>query len=303
MEDYLFRIDMAADNDRFMELNRDTVSGMYAGIDLRIGSNWAPDFVRLTVDDDGGVFLTIIELEARAVSARISGRKYLPEDPTPIVQAFDAYLGRVIDSCRSSADPRERVFRDLRVRLRGSAAVTIHAAGALRSSREYVEKHPLLYQTDSRPVFRQKKPTQDTASSLPLNDRLSSKEVKWLFRTIAVLDAVVRGKDHSNAMYRAWRAQEKSQPLKYFLRRNGEEYPKLSEFVFSAKRRGAEIPLEPILSELTMLWSAHLERSLTVEVVRQLIQSYSAESLSIQGHERMPEVFEAARAIVANSDI
>jgi hypothetical protein len=243
MEDYLFRIDMAADNDQFMESHREMVSCMYAGIELRIGDNWAPDFVRLTIDDGGMISLTIIELEARAVSARISGRKYLPEEQDLLLKAFDSYLGRVIDSCHSSADPREEAFRRLRGKFQASDSITVYAAGALRNSKEYVEKHPLLYQMTGKPMVHRKKIEKSTVSVLLLNDRLSSKEVKWLFRTIAILDAVVRSKDHSTAMYRAWRIQEKSQPLKYFLRRNAAEYPALFEFVFSAKQRGAEIPL------------------------------------------------------------
>jgi hypothetical protein len=154
-----------------------------------------------------------------------------------------------------------------------------------------------------KPRVRRKKIEKNTVSALLLNDRLSAKEIKWLFRTIAILDAVVRGKDHSIATYKAWRTQEKSQPLKYFLLRNEDQYPDLFKFVFSAKKRGAEVRLESLLSDLTRLWSAHLERSLQEGVVRELIESYSPEALVVKGHHQMKEVFETARAVVGNSNI
>jgi len=303
MEEYLFRIDMASDNDQFMESHRELVSCLYGGIDLRVGANWVPDFVRAIIDDDGQISLTIIELEARGVSARISGRKYLAEDPNALLKAFDSYLGRVIENCRSSADPRETVFRSLRDRIQGSDSVTIYAAGALRKSMDYIEKHPLLYQMTGKLMVHEEKKVTSSVSALILNNKLSAKEVKWLFRTIAILDAVVRRRDHSKATYRAWRAQEKSQPLKYFLRRNEAEYPDLSEFTFSPKKQGAEVPIQSVLSDLTRLWSAHLGRPIEVSAVRDLVESYSPESLGVQGHHRMQDVFEVARAVVANNNI
>ncbi|HZX12853.1 MAG TPA: hypothetical protein VFF49_00455 [Thermodesulfobacteriota bacterium] len=305
MEKYLFRIDMAVDNDAYTEAFRDKVVSMYAGIDLRIGlDNWAPDFVEVCTDENSSITVTLIELEARSVTARISSRKYLPEDPQLILKAFLEYLGRVIKNCRSTADPRESTFRILREKIINPKQILIYAAGALRKSTKFIECHPLLYQpkaTFKAPEIKQAEQNDD--SLISLRDRLSADEVKWFFRTVAILDAVVRGKDKSIATFRAWRTQNKSQPLKYYLKNHKNEYPVLYSFVFSTKKEGTELAMDRILAELVMLWSSHLERSLDIEDVKDLITANSRESRVIKGHDKMQNIFRSARAIVSNSNI
>jgi hypothetical protein len=78
---YLFRVDMAKDNDEFFAAILPSAAHAYAGLDLRVGTaGWVPDLVRVVVQDStDSCCLTLIELEAIESVALISCRKFLPE--------------------------------------------------------------------------------------------------------------------------------------------------------------------------------------------------------------------------------
>lgn len=308
MEEYLFRIDMATDNDLYLEAHREEKVAVYAGLDFRVGiDNWIPDFVRVGIDETTETAsVVLVELEARAGNARVSARKYLAEDSGAILKAFDDYLGRVISSCKNRADPREQRFRTLRKRLQ-ITGIRLYAAGALRTERDDLECHPLLYQVDGRIAALNSPPRQRSeeidGTSLFGRSRLGASELKWLSRTISVVDAVIRGKDSSIAQYRSWRAQPRSQPLKVYLKYRRSDYPVLTEFTFGRKLEGGGVDAEALCQELSHLWSEALDRSVGADEVKRLLNQYSIEASTIKGHDRMPQIFDKARAVIAGNDI
>jgi len=145
---YLFRIDGAKDNDDFFAAMRPLVAQVYAGIEFRVGAaGWIPDLVRVIVEEPPDqCSLTLIELEAIDYVAWVSCRKYLPESSAYILSAFSDYLERVIRQCRSTADPRESEFANLKSVLSQASQVTVTTAGALRAGTGFVEELPLIDQ-------------------------------------------------------------------------------------------------------------------------------------------------------------
>jgi len=296
---YLFRIDGAKDNDVFFNALRPSVSNIYAGLDLQLGSKgWVPDFVKIIVGDSWRHFsLTIIELEATDSVALISCRKYLPEQPTAIIQSFCEYLSRVIRQCRSTADSRKEEFERLKASLLAAKQVTITTAGALRSSIDFVEELALINQLQPEVV-----PFPSTRTNPDVKNRtfrgivlLSADEAKALGRTILVLDAVVRKCDHSAATFKTWRAQHRSQPLKYLLKKSDGTHHFIRDFLFRASNRGITLDIETVLSDLTNIWSEAEAELINLEHVRALVETYYPVAFEIKAHEFMPAIFEAAR--------
>jgi hypothetical protein len=202
---YLFRIDGSKDNDAFFEALSPSAAHVYAGIDLRVGViEWIPDFVKVDVDDSNShCALTIIELEATESEALRSCRKFLPEDSTAIVQAVIDYLGRVIRQCQSTADRRADDFRLLKALLSEAKHVTVSTAGALRSSIQFVEHRALIdqpgFDTPPRPIGNVHQiNTREFRGII----RLGAGDAKAVARCIMILDAIVRGRDHSVAIFR-----------------------------------------------------------------------------------------------------
>ena len=113
---FLFRIDGAKDNDVFFNAVRTSMSYVYAGLDIKVGSSsWSPDFIKMFVDESKNIKLTLIELDATESIVRISCRKYLPENSTEIVRSFSNYLDRVIAQCQSTAHPHADNFSQAKV--------------------------------------------------------------------------------------------------------------------------------------------------------------------------------------------
>lgn len=306
---YIFRVDSAKDNDAFFDAMRPSASFVYAGIDFRVGSvraNWIPDLVRVTVaDPPDHCSLTLIELEQTESVALESCRKYLPENSAAIFDAFNDYLDRVIRQCRSAADPRESEFVNLRATLSNAKHLTITTAGALRSSPSFVEELPLIdqptYVAPSQEVKQDGREVTKCCFQGVL--RLSEREAKALGRCVMVLDAVIRQRDHSSAIFRAWRGQDRSQPLKQLLLKNGDSRPALRAFVFETKGRGITLDFDAVLSELVEIWSTAGTTQVDPEHIRTLISGYYPTASAIRGHDRMTAVFEAARRFLERSRI
>jgi hypothetical protein len=131
--------------------------------------------------------------------------------------------------------------------------------------------------------------------------RLSPNDAKAVARCIMVLDAVVRGRDHSDAVFRTWRGQSRSQPLKYFLNHNPEGYPTLRFFLFEKGNSGLELDFEEVLVELNKIWSSAKKRQIDRERIRALIISYHPVADKITSHALMTRIFEAARAYLSEN--
>jgi hypothetical protein len=306
---YLFRIDGAKDNDAFFEGMRPSASFVYAGVDFRVGSamaNWIPDLVRVIVSDPpGDCSLTLIELEQTESVALVSCRKYLPENSVAVFDAFNDYLDRVIRQCRSAADPRESEFVNLKATLSNANRRTITTAGALRLSSCFVEELPLIDQDQTTMVapLREAKLDSREVKKYCFQGvlRLSEREAKALGRCVMVLDAVIRQRDHSIALFHAWRAQDRSQPLKQLLLKSSDGRPALRAIVFETKGRGITLGLDAMLSELVEIWSGGGTPQIDTEHVRALINSYYPAASAIRGHDRMTAVFETARKFLDRS--
>ena len=114
-ERFLFRLDMAKDNEQFLgdfgDCKRDAV---YAGAPIKVGPGWIPDFVEVVIDRAAAVgAITLIELEATEIAALGSHRKYLPESSASIT---DAVVRQLRKWCVGSvAPPRIRVSPPWRV--------------------------------------------------------------------------------------------------------------------------------------------------------------------------------------------
>ncbi len=297
---YLFRIDGAKDNDTFFDSARPDACSVYAGVDFRAGASaWIPDFVRVIIEEPPHASrLTLIELEATESAALISCRKYLPEKPEGIVDAFLDYLDRVIRLCRSCADLRENEFTSLRERLQQNSQIVITTAGALRSSQHFVEELALINQPNSsapRPYVQVDEERKERVFSGIL--RLSQKEAKGLARCIKILDAVIRHRDHSGGTIHSW-IGGRSQPLKRLLTENNGYHPALRSFLLQRENRGITFDFEKVLSDLIEVWSAAHGRQFDPEHTRSLLSRYFSVALQIGPEEQMASVFELARKFV-----
>jgi hypothetical protein len=304
---FLFRIDGARDNDAFFNALRPSMSHVYAGVDIQIGSSgWSPDFIKLSVRDANDFTLTLIELDAIESIVRISCRKYLPENSTDIVRAFSKYLDRVIAQCKSTAHPHEDEFVRLKTMLSKADSVVVTTAGALRSSIIFTEELSLLDQPE-RIVHMQSPETteQMTSRRLPptFDDkilRLSALETKILSSTVLVLDAIIRQEDHSVAGFRAWRANTLKNRLQFKHLRGDVTHPILHGLLFETVNRGMVLNFETLLSELAKMWSDATKSNFDAERTRNLISGYYPIASEIKREEEsMRFIFETARNFVA----
>jgi len=300
---YLFQIDGAKDNDAAFVALRVSQCHVYRGVDLKVGKiGWAPDLVHVTFDEDAGKYsLRLIELEATEPNALISCRKYLPESSESILSEFKDYLQRVIRECRSRADSREHEFEKLIQGLSRAKNITITTVGALRSDAKIVEELALFDQPKLC-IPQQQNLQNQQSGNRPFKGELvlSADDAKAYSRCIMILDAKVRGFDCSDATLHSWRGQDRSQPLKYLLKKDQNRYPFLFLFIMGASNRGIKLDCEKILDELSCLWSAHLAKPPDRERVRNSLERYFPESKTIKSHDRMPVIFDHVTKLFDN---
>lgn len=295
---YLFRIDMNKDNDAFFNMRKASASHVYAGIAMGIGSSsdWIPDLVEVIISEPKKIKLRLIELEAYASNALISSRKYLPENSTGILRTFCEYLKKAIKDCHSRADSRENDFLRLEEILLKTEEVYITSAGALRSAAEFVEELPLIDQPKNLGQIKSAEKTlREDASNFYGVLKLSRDRAEALGRAILILDAVIRQEDHRDTAFRSWRGQERCQPLKKYLKKNGISYPSLRAFVSKKSSSGVTLDFEKILSDLANIWK------LNPEDIRNHINGFFPFAAGIAGNDRMPVVFEKARGFLSKN--
>ena len=286
---YLFRIDGAKDNDRFFNSLKPSMSYVYAGVDIQIGSSgWSPDFIKISVGESKDFTLTLIELDATESIVRISCRKYLPENSTDIVRAFCKYLDRVITQCQSTAHPHEYEFVQLKTILSKAEKIVVTTAGALRSSTSFVEEFSLLDQPE-RIVQMQSIETASQATPRTVipnfNEkilRLSPLEAKLLSRPVLILDAVVRKDDHGVATFVVWRQNQLKNRPHFKNLKHDTTHPSLRSLLFETVNRGIALNFEALLSELAVMWSDATKTQFDQERVRNLISGYFPIALKIK---------------------
>ena len=113
---FLFRLDGSKDNDYFSAQRRDKLGAIpYSGTTMSVGPGWVPDLIKVEMDDAStNIIVTLVELEAAAVTARVACRKFLPEPSDQIVRAFMDYLETVVIECRRRTDLRLQEFESLK---------------------------------------------------------------------------------------------------------------------------------------------------------------------------------------------
>lgn len=251
---FLFRFDGARENDEFLDHVRSQGHLVYSGIEMKLARGWIPDFIEVLLDDNPAAFsLTIIELESTENVARVSARKYLPESSSDILETFRRYLHRVLERCRSTADPRARDIQQLGDALDHAKNTSIWTAAALRRPPRTVERLPFIDQGVIQRNSAIDSRTHNQASPLRGELSLSPREHKTLFRSVLILDAVARGWDKSDASLRAWR-NLRSQPLRNDIQQNPSTYPTLSVLLLGRKN-GVRVMIENAARELCAIWS------------------------------------------------
>lgn len=250
---FVFRLDGAPDNDAYLQLARSKGHVVYAGIAMTLERGWIPDFVEVVAGDDGSCAITLVELEATTTAALIGARKYLPEPSETIRTAFLAYLERVLERCRASADPRIADFQHLSHVLKSAPAI-VYTAAALRRPPEIVEKLSLIDQGGSsgRPSLIPAK-DEEQVGHLHGVVSLSPRLHKTVARSILLLDAVVRGWDKSDASLRAWR-NLRSQPLRREIQEHKDDFPALASILLGVKL-GARLGINDAARELSEIWN------------------------------------------------
>lgn len=301
---YLFRLDMAKDNDEFLTLRRASqVDHVYSGTPMQVGPGGIPDFVEVVVDSDSGTCrLTLIELEATEIPARASCRKYLPEASSEVVRAFLDFLNTVISQCRSTADPRLEAFDELKRLLASSSTITVHTAGALRTSADLLEDLPLIDQPDRLTLPVTVSARSSSSFSFHGELRLTRAESDGVRRAMRILHAVVVGHDHSGGTMKSWR-NLRQKPLDRTVSKDSARYPHLHKMLTSKTESGLRVDCDKLAGELALLWRGAANESLTAERIATIINAFEPVAVSFANHELMHNVFDRARDFVRGTAI
>jgi hypothetical protein len=300
--DYLFRFDGAKDNDEFFDRARHESDVLYyAGIEMRVGP-WIPDGIRVRVsdrpDEPGGIQIVLIELEPTEVQARISARKYLPEASSAVIQSLRGYLERVEAQCRATGDPRLPAFRRLAAALWPIGYGQVSSAGHCRDCLNPVETLALI--DNGRTFVVQPRPAAVLAQFVFAGDViLTPAQHKILARAVRVLDATVRGHDHSAAAFKSWLAH-RTQPLRQALSSSPAHCPALRALLESERQRGTRVSCDAIGADLAQLWSAS-GRLWNAEQVALLLTNYWPIAARLKKDSAMPAVFAEARRVVSEA--
>jgi hypothetical protein len=294
---FLFRLDGSKENDDFFRCRRgDDGCIAYSGTALSIGPGWIPDLIEVNVGEDPPCFtVTLIELEAVEITARVSCRKYLPESSTDIIQKLAAYLDIVRRQCQATADPRLAAFDSLAASLPTMRRFVVRSGGALRSSSGLLEVHDLLDQPGrvSIPYV----PTANVArsSSFGGTRSFSREETDALRRTVRILHAVMTGHDHSSGTVHSWRNLRRK-PLDTAASAQPERLPELHRLLSNKSASGMRLNCDQVARELADLWAATPGRGMTPAQVADAVQRFAPRSMKFSNQESMRAVYDLARS-------
>jgi len=301
---YLFRLDMAKDNDQFLALRRNReVIQVYSGTPMKVGPGWIPDFVEISVDEQSrSCRLTLIELEATEIPARASCRKYLPEPSLVIVRSFTDYLDSVISQCRSTADPRLHEFESLRGWLSSGVSVSVHTAGALRTSADLVEDLPLIDHPEGPISVPSYAPEASAPFAFNGDRRLTRAESEGVRRAVRILHAVIVGRDHSGGSLKSWR-NLRQKPLDRAVTKDPARYPNLHKLLNTNVEHGLRVNCDGLSAELATIWREFEGKRITAERSATLISAFFSVAVSFAEHDSMRACFERARSTIRSTSI
>lgn len=292
---FLFRYDGARENDDYLEAARSTGHVVYAGLGMTLERGWIPDFVEIVLDEDGTCSMTLVELEATENRALVGARKYLAESSESVSTAFRQYLQRVLERCRSTADPRTAEIQLLNDALSRSR-LEVWTAAALRKPPRVLERLALIDQ--GHPSQAPAVVSQDTTDAEHLDGEvlLSARDHKTISRSVLILDAVVRGWDKSDASLRAWR-NLRAQPLRRELRRSTNGFPTLSALLLGHKL-GLRVTINDVARELAEMWDRLHPGRYSEQSVLAAITKFLPLDRELDPNGSVRVAFEKARSIV-----
>ncbi len=297
---FLFRLDGAKDNDEWFDAARkDPDVAYYAGLEMKVGPGWVPDGVHVHCNEREGHIaceITLVELEPTDSQARVSARKYLPEPSSEIVQTLLQYLVRIESQCRASGDPRLQQIQRLGAALRSADQIRVKTSAFLRDSIKSLETFPLIDSGRAYSIVVAPDPPPTGAFDFRGDLVLTATQHKILARAIRILDATVRGQDHSGATLKNWLIS-RTQPLRSAVQSSPNAYPALRTLLTSERQRGTRVSCEPLANELAALWST-VGRQWLPESVADIVSKYWPIASRLPKHSSMPSVFEEAREIV-----
>jgi hypothetical protein len=297
---FLFRFDGARENDEFLNLARSKGHLVYAGLAMQLQRGWIPDFVEVSLDEKAATCtITIVELESTEGSALVSARKYLPESSKDILSIFQKYLLRVLQKCRTTADPRVEDIQRVLDGLAGSTKIGMWSAGALRQLPRIVERLPLIDQgreSDGVSIYPQAEARPDPFEG---EISLSARQHKNLSRSILILDALIRGWDNSGASLRAWRSS-RSQPLRRYVEKHSVDFPTLSALLIGQKT-GSRLMIEDVAREVSVIWNGLQPDRHTEATVRAALSRFMPIDLTLDPNAPVRIAFEKARLIAGTS--
>ncbi len=292
---FLFRLDGSKDNDYFFTCRRGQGNCVaYSGTTMTVGPGWISDLIEVDFAHDGSTCgITLVELEASEVTARMSCRKYLPESSDDIVRGLGSYLDSVIAQCCATSDPRVDDLRSLREALSGQVAFGVRTAGALRSSEDFLEVHTLLDQPERVSLCTIQPavvaPTFAFTGTMPLSREVTD----GLRRTARIFHAVVMGHDHSGGTLHSWR-NIRRKPLDIAVAKEPERLGQLNQLLVS-RAIGMRIDCEQLVEELAGLWAASSDYRLTIAEVTDCVKRFAPVAMRFPNSESMRNVFDAAR--------
>ena len=296
MRQFLFRLDMAKENEQFLAIRQGRgVDQVYSGTPMKVGPGWIPDFFELAIERDANVLsLTLIELEATDIVARASCRKYLPEPSSKILDVFIGYLDTVISQCRSTADARLNDFGDLRSLVAEGRQISVRTAGALRTSAELIEDYPLIDQPERASAAAVGSAEAPSSFSFDGERRLTRSESDGLRRAVRFLHAVIVGRDHSGGLLRSW-GNLHNKPLDDDVERDQTTYPLLHSLITAKTVHGLRVDCDGLAAELAALWSVKGSETITAERVAGIISTFAPVAAAFPLHESMENIFSQAR--------
>jgi len=187
-------------------------------------------------------------------------------------------------------------FQRLAAALQSFGDTQVSSAGHCRDCLNPVETLALI--DSGRAFVVQPRPAAAPAQFVFSGDViLTPAQHKTLARAVRVLDATVRGHDHSAAALKNWLAH-RTQPLRHALSSSPVHYPALRALLESERQRGTRVSCDAIVADLAQLWSAS-GRPWKAEQVALLVTNYWPIASRLKKLSAMPVVFAEARRIVS----
>jgi hypothetical protein len=209
-------------------------------------------------------------------------------------------LDNVLKRCQNTADQRFETIQILKEFLNKRPTIVVRTAGALRTSLDLLEVFPLIDQPKGSvgervTVENIERPAFDCEGERSL----SRDEVEGLLRVVRILHATVTARDHNNGTLNNSGRQLRKLFDTALNRLHNDGWPELTKLCLPDSKMGAKINCGKIATELADLWTAD-GKDATPARVRLWINAFYPVACSFRKSERMRNVFDRARTVVAD---